>query len=129
MNDPGPLTVEHLREAEARLRAALNAAERRTTEAIRSAHVRHDAAFRLAHVRIFESVLMVQRVLDARSPARARRRENRGHRQRYKTLPRKDVLMTPQGMVCHPVVAQQLRDALRRAADEMRSATPSEPTP
>ncbi len=64
--------------------------------------------------RIVLSDAMVERVLHARSPARARRRMARKGRktypQCYRTLPRRDVVTLQNGdMLVHPIVMDQIK--------------------
>lgn len=73
--------------------------------------VRHPTT--LFGLRIYESPFLVERVLHARSPARARRRERLGHSQNYIEKPFA-VHMRGVGIVMHPTLMQQLR----RMADD-----------
>ena len=53
--------------------------------------------------RIITNPLLIETVLHARSPARAKRRAARGHRQHYITRPSRSVTRLPDGtLVMHP---------------------------
>ncbi len=79
-------------------------------------------------IRIIESFEMVDGPFEdwsaVRSPARARRRRHK-HPQRIRFFwkPKLNVIQLPNGdMVCHPVVAQELRLQLAKQERERRSA-------
>lgn len=64
----------------------------------------------LSGVRIYESPLLVERVLHARSPARAARRAKRGFPQHYVTRPMRKVIQAADGsFIMHPEMAAELR--------------------
>ena len=77
-------------------------------------------------IRIVESLEMVDGPFEdwsnVRSPARARRRRHK-HPQRIRVwyTPKKHMLKTPDGtIICHPVVAQELRRQLIKQEQERR---------
>jgi len=64
-------------------------------------------------VKVTTSAFLTERVLHARSPTRARRRELRGYPQHYVVRPRQDVLHMPDGsLVMHPATWAHLRATL-----------------
>lgn len=70
----------------------------------------------LSAVRIIESPLMVERVLHAKSPSRARRRERLGYPQHYVERPQKTAHRLSSGtLVMHPQMAAALRARLKAA--------------
>lgn len=61
-------------------------------------------------IRIVESPLLVERVLHAKSPSRAKRREKLGHPQHYITVPSSKAYFLPDGTaVMHPAMVVNLK--------------------
>lgn len=77
-------------------------------------------------MRLIEDINMVDRVEDwsrVRSPSRAERRRRQGHRQniRIVAVPKKAAFMTPFGVVMHPAMAAELRNASPQWSPEFLS--------
>jgi hypothetical protein len=67
-------------------------------------------------LRIVESAAMVERVMHARSPARAKRRMARGFPQHHITRPMRVAhQIDTHTLVMHPIMARELREAVRNA--------------
>lgn len=72
--------------------------------------------------RIITNDLMVERVLHARSPARARRRAKRGFPQHYITRPMRHAITLLNGdIVMHPQMYRELQEAIAARARKIET--------
>jgi hypothetical protein len=66
---------------------------------------------RIGGLPVYYDANMVERVLHAKSPSRAKRRARRGYPQHYAWRPMKRVIQAPAGLFMHPAIAREMGEA------------------